>query len=103
MQPKIEKVYQFSVINENFEHKEQKTSDPAFYIVHEFFNDDHDNYDDYQNYGDEISDNIMGKIDIDFINPSIPLVRPQFKHTCDRCHNSFDSRNRFFSHLRLNC
>ena len=103
MQPKIEKAYQFSVINENLEHKEQKTSDPFFYNVHEFFNDDHDKYYDYQNYGDEISDSTMGKIDIDFINSSIPLIGPQFKYICDRCHSSFHSRNRFFSYLRLSC
>ena len=30
IQPKIEKVYQFPIINENLEHKKQKTSDPAF-------------------------------------------------------------------------
>ena len=103
MQPKIEKPYQFSIINENLEPKEQETSDPAFYNVYEFFNGDHDKYDDYQNYGDEISDRTIGKIDINFINPSIPLAEPQFKFTCDRCHNPFYSRNRFFPHLRLNC
>ena len=90
--------------NENFEPVEHDALiDPIFYNVHhEFINDDYNkNYDDYQNYGDEISDNTMGKIDINFINPSTPLVEPRY--TCDRCRKSFNSRNRFFAHLRLNC
>ena len=103
VQPKTKKAYQFSVINENFEQGKHETLDPVFYNVHhEFFNDDYDkNYNDYQNYGDEISNNIMGKADVNFINPSTPLVKPQ--HTCHRCRESFDSRNQLFSHLRLNC
>ena len=80
---KIEKVYQTSVTNENVEPGKQDIPiDPVFYNVHhEFsFNDGYDkNYDDYQNYGDEISDNIMGKANVNFINSSIPLVTPKFK------------------------
>ena len=104
IQPKIEKAYQTSVSDENFEPvKHDALTDPMSYnIHHEPFNDDYDkNYDDYQSYGDEISDSIMGKTDVNFINPSAPSV--EFQHTCDRCRESFNSRNRFFSHLRLNC
>ena len=71
--------------------------DSVFYNVHHesSSNDEYDkNYDDYQNYGNEISDNIMGKIAINFINPSTPSVKPQY--ICTRCRESFGSRNRFF-------
>ena len=105
MQPKTKKTYQFSIINENFEHGEHETSDPVFYNVHhEFFNDDYDkSYDDYQNYGDKISDNIMGGADVNFINPLTPWAKFKLKHTCDRCRSSFDFRNRLFAPLRLDC
>ena len=97
---KIEKVYQISVTDENVEPGKQDVPiDPVSHNVHHelSFNDGYDgNYDDYQNCGDEISDNIMGKTNVNFINPSIPLVTPKFKHTCDRCRKFFDFRNRFF-------
>ena len=101
-QPKTEKIYQFSIINENLEQGKQETPDLVSYNVHhELFNDDYDkNYDDYQSYGDENSDNTMGKADINFINLSTPS---QPEHTWDRCHSSFNSRNRLFIHLRLFC
>ena len=102
---KIEKAYQISVADEN-EEIDHFITDPVFYNAHHesSSNDEYDKgYDDYQSYGNEISDSIMGGTDVNFINPSTPLVKVKPKHTCGRCRKSFDFRNRFFAHLRLNC
>ena len=102
---KIEKIYQISVTDEN-EEIDLSIIDPVLYNVYyeSSINDDYDkNHDDYQNYVNKISDNTVGKIDVNFINPSIPLIKIKPRYTCDRYQKSFDSRNRFFAHLRLDC
>ena len=82
----FKKIYQMSVSNENFEFgKHDVFIDFIFYNVHnEVFNENYDKYDDYQNYGGEISDNMIKGIDINFINLSTPSVKFKSKHTCDR-------------------
>ena len=71
---KIEKTYQISVTNEN-ENIDHFIIDPVFYNVHHesSSNNEYDkSYNNYQNYGNEISDNIRGKTDINFCN--VPML-----------------------------